>query len=165
MYQRHHFADKGLYRQSYGFSNSHVRTWELDHKEGWALRNWCFQAVVLEKTLESSLDNKRSNQLILKEINPEYLLERLMLRLKLLYFGHLMHRADSLEKTLMLEKTEAGGEGDNRGWDGWMASPTQWTWVRASSRSWWWTGKPDVTQSMGSQKVGHNWATELNWNQ
>ena len=66
MYQRHHFADKGLYRQSYGFSNSHVRTWELDHKEGWALRNWCFQAVVLEKTLESSLDNKE-----IKPINPK----------------------------------------------------------------------------------------------
>ena len=83
-----------------------------------------------------------------------------MLKLKLQYFGHLMQRTDSLEKTLMLGMYQ-GGEGDDRGWDGWMASPTQWAWVWASSRSWWWTGKPGVLQSMGSQRVGNNWATEL----
>ena len=76
-------------------------------------------------------------------INPEYPLEGLMLKLKLQYFGHLMRRIDSLEKILMLGKIEAG-EGDNRGWDGWMASPTRWTWVWASSRSWWWTGRPGM---------------------
>ena len=70
--QRHHFANKGPYSQSYGFSNSHVWMWELDHKEGWALTNWCFQTVVLEKTLESPLDSKETNQSIVKEINPEY---------------------------------------------------------------------------------------------
>ena len=74
-----------------------------------------------------------------------------------------MQRTDSLEKTLMLGKMEVRGKGDNRGWDGWKASPTQWTWVWVSSRSWWWTGRPDVLQSMGSQRVGHDWATELNW--
>ena len=88
-------------------------------------------------------------------------LEGLMLKLKLQYFGHLMRRVDSLEKTLML-----GGIGGRRrrghgGWDGWMASPTQWVWV--NSGSWWWTGRPGVLQFMGSQRVGHDWATELNW--
>ena len=100
--QRHYFADKGLYSESYGFSSSHVQMWELYHKEGWALKNWCFWIVVLEKTLESSLDCKKSNQSILKEINPEYSLEGLMLKLQ--YSGHLMRRADSLEKTLMTGK-------------------------------------------------------------
>ena len=109
------------------------------------------------------LTARRSNQSILKEISPGCSLEGLMLKLKLQYFGCLMRRAESFEKTLMLGKIEAGGEGDNRGWDGWMASLTQWTWVWASSRSWWWTRKPGVLQSMGSQKVGYNWANELNW--
>ena len=83
-----------------------------------------------------------------------------MLKLKLQYFGYLMQRVESLEKTLMLG---AGGEGDDRGWDGWMASPTQWTWVWVNSRSWWWTGRPGVLRFMGSQRVGHDWTTELNW--
>ena len=86
---------------------------ELDHKEGWALKNWCFQIVVLEKTLESPLDTKEIKSFNLKEINPEYLLEGLMLKLKLQYFGHLMWRANSLEKTLMLEKIESRRR---RGW-------------------------------------------------
>ena len=92
------------YSQSYGFSNSHVRMWELEHKEGWTLKNWCFWIV--QKTLESPWTARRSNQSILKEINPEYSLEGLMLKLKLQYFSHLMRRADSLEKTLMLGKVE-----------------------------------------------------------
>ena len=102
---------------------------------------------------------RRSNQSILKEINPEYSLEGLRLKLKLQFFGHLMGRTDSLEKTLMLGKIE-GGRRDDRGWDGWMASPTQWTWVWANSGRWWWTGKPGLLQFMGSQRVGHDWATE-----
>ena len=85
-----------------------------------------------------------------------------MLKLKLQYFGHLMRRVDSLEKTLMLGGI-GGGEGDDRGWDGWMASPTRWTWVWVNSRSWWWTGRPGMLWFMGSQRVGHNWETELNW--
>ena len=106
---------------------------------------------------------RRSNQSILKEISPEYSLEGLMLTLKLQYFGHLTRRTESLWKTLMLKILKAGGEGDNRGWDGWMASPTQWTWVWVSSRSWWWTGRPGVLQSVESQRARHDWATELNW--
>ena len=102
-----------------------------------------------------------SNQSILKEISPEYSLEELML--KLLYFGHLMRRADSLEKTLMLGGMGAGGEGDGRGWDGWMASPTRCTWVQVNSGSRWWTGRPGVLQFVGSQRVRHDWVTELNW--
>ena len=74
-----------------------------------------------------------------------------------------MWRTDSLEKTWCWERLKAGGKGDDRGWDGWMASQTQWMWVWASSRSWWWTGKPGVLQSMGLQRVRHNWATELNY--
>ena len=106
---------------------------------------------------------RRSNQSILKEISPEYSMEGLMLKLKLQYFGHRMRSTDLFEKTLMLGKTEAEGEGDDRGWDGWMASLTQWTWVWISSGSWWWTGKPGVLQSMGLQRIGQDWATELNW--
>ena len=114
--------------------------WQLDHKEGWALKNWCFQTVVLERLLRAPWTARRSNQSILKEINPEYSLEGLMLKLKLQYFGHLMWRANPLEKILMLrcwERLRAGGEGSDRGWYGWMASLTRWTWVWASSR-WWW---------------------------
>ena len=128
-----------------GFSSSHVWMWELDYKESWVKKNWCFWTVVLEKTLES-LRQGRSNQSILKEISPEYSLEGLMLKLKLQYFGHLMQRTDCLEKTLTLGKIEGGGEGDNRGWDGWMTSSTQWTWVWVNSGSWWWTGRPDWTE-------------------
>ena len=79
-----------------------------------------------------------------------------MLKLKLQYFGHLMWRADSLEKTLMLEGLGAGGKVDDREWDGWMASPTRWAWVWVNSRSWWWTGRPGVLWFMGSQRVGHD---------
>ena len=106
--QRHYFADKGPSCQSYGFSSSHVCTWELDYKESWGPNNWCFWTVVLEKTLESPLDCKISNQSILKEISPEYSLEGLMLKLKLQYFGHLIQRTDSFEKTLILGKIEGG---------------------------------------------------------
>ena len=106
---------------------------------------------------------RRSNQSIPKEINPEYSLEGLMLKLKLQYFGHLMWRTDSLEKTLMLGEIESGRIRGQQRMRLLMASLTQWAWVGPSSRSWWWTGKPDMLQSMGSQRVGHDWATELNW--
>ena len=110
--QRHHFADKDPSSQSYGFSSICVWMWELDHKEGWALKNWCFRTVVLGKTWKS-LGQQVDPQSILKEINPEYSLEGLMLKLKLQYFGHLMWRADLLEKTLMLGKIEGKSR---KGW-------------------------------------------------
>ena len=130
--QRHYFANKGPSSQGYGFSSSHVWMWELDYKESWALKNWCFWSVVLEKT-EVPWTARRSNQSIPKEISPGCSLEGLMLKLKLQYFGHLMRRTDSLEKTLMLGKIEGRREWDDRGWDGWMASLTRWTWVWVKS--------------------------------
>ena len=111
--QRYYFVNKGLYSQSYGFSSSHVWMWELDYKESWVPKNWCFWTVVLEKTLKVPWTPSRSNQSILKEINPEYSLEWLMQKLKLQYFGHLMRRTDSLEKTLMLGKIK-GKRGQQR---------------------------------------------------
>ena len=104
-------------------------------------------------------------QSILKEISPGISLEGMMLKLKLHYFGHLMRRVDSLEKTLML-----GGIGGRRrrrrwGWDGWMASLTRWMWIWVNSGSWWWTGRPGVLRFIGWQRVGHDWATEVNWKQ
>ena len=104
--QRHYFANKGPHGKSYGFSSSHVWMWELDHKENWIPKNWCFWTVRLEKTLRVPWTARRFNQPIVKEISPEYSLEGLMLKLKLQYFGHLMQRADSFEKTLMLGNTE-----------------------------------------------------------
>ena len=106
---------KLLSSQSYGFSSSHVWMWDLDHKEDWAPKNWCFQTVVLEKTLESPLDCKEIKPgNFLKEINPEYSLQGLMLKLKTQYFGHLMWRVSSLEKNLMLGKIEGKGRGQQR---------------------------------------------------
>ena len=122
-----------------------------------AFELWCWRRL-----LRVPWTARTSNQSILKEISPEYSLKGLMLKLKLQYFGHLMWRTYSLEKTVMLW-LKAGGEGDDRGWDGWMVSLTQWTWVWVNSGSWRWTGKPDVLQSVGSQRVGHDWVTELNW--
>ena len=103
---RHYFANKCPSSQSHGFSSSHVWMWELDYKESWALKNWYFWPVVLEKTLDSPLDCKEIQPVNPKEISLEYSLEGLILKLKLQYFGHLMWRTDSLEKTLMLRKIE-----------------------------------------------------------
>ena len=106
-------TDKGLSSQSYGFSSNHVWMWQLDYKESWALKNWCFWTVMLEKILRVPWTTRRSNQSILKEISSEYSLEGQMLKLKLQYFGHLMWRADSLGKTLMLRKIDGKRR---RGW-------------------------------------------------
>ena len=105
---RHYFANKGPSRQSYDFSRSHVWMWELDYKESWALKNWCFWTVVLEKTLESPLDSKEIQPVYPKGNQSWNSLEGLMLKLKLQYFGHLMWRTDPFEKTLMMGKTEGG---------------------------------------------------------
>ena len=139
--------------------------WELDHKEGWAPKNWCFWTVVLEKTFESPLDC-RAIQPVHPKGNQSWIFTGRTL-LKFQYFGHLMLRADSLEKILMLGKTE---DRRRRGWQRtrWLgASPTQWTCVWASSGRWWRTGKPGMLQSMGSPWVRHDWPTEqqqnINW--
>ena len=119
---------------------------------------WCWRRL-----LRVPWTARRSNQSILKEINPDYSLEGPMLKLKLQYFGNLMRRTDSFEKILMLGRLESGTRQIDRGWDGWMASPTQQTWVWVNSRSRWWTGRPGMLPSMGSRRVGHDWVTQLNW--
>ena len=160
--QRHYFANKGPSSQGYGFSSSHAWMWESGNiKKAECRRTDAFELWCWRRLLRVPWTARRSNQSILKEISPEYSLEGLMLKLKLQYFGHLMWKTDSLKKTLMLGKTE-GRRRDDRGRDGWMASLTRWTRVWASSGSWWQTGKPGVLQSTRSQRVGHNWVTELN---
>ena len=136
-------------------------SWTIKKAEHWridAFELWCRRRL-----LRVPWTARRSNQSILEEINPEYSLEGLMLKLKLQYFGHLMQRTDSFKRPWCSERLKAGGEGDDRGWDGWMASLTQWTWIWVNSGNWWWTGRPGVLQSMGSQRFGQDWATELNW--
>ena len=157
-------TDKDVSSQSYGFSSSHVWVWELAYKENQTPKNWCFWTVVLEKTLESPLDCNE-----IKPVNP-------VGNQPWIFIG----RTDAQAETPILwpsdmknwlrwkrpwywERLKVGGEGDDRGWDGWMSSLSQWTWVWVSSGSWWWTGKPGVLESMGSQRVRHDWATELNW--
>ena len=159
--QRHYFANKCHSSQNYGFSSSHIWMWELDYKESWAPKNWCFWTVVLEKTLVSPLDCKE-----IQPVNPKG-------NQSWIFIG----RPDAEVETPIFHPPEAenwlitkrswcwamlkgGGEGDNRGWDGWMASLTQWTWVWANSGSWWLTGKSALLQLRGSQRVGHNWVTE-----
>ena len=123
-----------------------------------AFELWCWRRL-----LRVPWTAKRSNQSTLKEISPGISLEGMMLKLKLQYFGHLREELTHWKRPWCWEGLEAGGEGDNRGWDGWMASLTWWMWVWMNSGSWWWTGRPGVLQFMGSQRVGHDWATELNW--
>ena len=127
---------------------------KAEHRRIDAFELWCWRRL-----LRVPWTARRSNQSILKKIHPEYSLEGL--KLKLWNFGHLMQRTDSFEKSLMLGRIEGRRRrGEGRGWDGWMAPPTQWTWVWVSSGSWWWTERPGVLQSMGSQRVGRSWATE-----
>ena len=160
--QRHYFANKGPSSQSYVFSSGHVWIWQLDYKESWVLKNWCFWTEVLEKTQESL--GMQGIQPVHPKGNQSWI-----------FTG----RTDGEAETPILwppdaknwltgkdwcwERSKAGGEGDDRGSDGWMASPTRWTWVWVSSGSWGWTGRPGVLHSMRSQRVRHDWVTELNW--
>ena len=138
--------------------------WELDHKEGWASKNWCFWIVVLEKALESPLDCKEIKPVIRKG-NQSWI-----------FIGSTDAEAEAPilwppdAKSWLIRKDpdavkdwRVGREGKDRGWDGWMASPTQWTCVWVDSGSWWGTGRPGVLRFIRSQRVRHDWATELNW--
>ena len=152
-------VDKGPSGQGYGFSGGHVWMWELDYKENWTPKNWCFWTVVLEKTLESPLESKE-----IKSVNPKgnqawIFIERTDAEAPILSW---CEEPIHWKRPWCWERLRAREEG-NRGWDGWMASPIQWTGAWTSSGSWWWTGMPDILQSMESQIVGHDWATELNW--
>ena len=123
-----------------------------------AFELWCWRRL-----LRVPWTARRFNQSILKEISPGCLLEGLMLKLKLHILATWCKELTHLKRSWCWERLRAGGEGDDRGWDGWMASLTQWTWVWVDSGSWWWTGRPGVLRFMGSLRVGHDWATELNW--
>ena len=161
--QRHYFANAGPSSQSYGFSSSHLWMWELDYKESWVQKNEAFELWCWRTFLRVPWTAKKSNKSILKEISLEYSLEGLMLKLNLQSFGHLNGRTDSFEKTLMLGKIEGRrrrGLQKMRCLDG-ITESMDMSW--ASSGSWWWTEKPGMQQSMGLQRMRHNWATELNW--
>ena len=137
--------------------------WKLDCEESWAPKNWCFWTVVLEKLLESPLDCKEIQPVHPKGNQSWIFIGRTDSEAEALIFwppvakNWLIH----YKRPWCWERLKAGGEGDDRGWDGWMVTPTRWTWVLASSGSWWWAGKPGVLQSMGSQRVRHNWETNL----
>ena len=138
----------------YGCESRTVK--KAEHRRIDAFELWCWRRL-----LRVPWTARRSNQSILKEISAGCSLEGLMLKLKLQYFGHLMWRVDSLEKTLILGGIGGRRRRGHRGWDGWMASLTWWTWVWVNSGSWWWTGRPGVLQFMGLPRVGHGWVTEL----
>ena len=138
---------------------------ELDYKESWTLKNWCFWTVVLEKTLEGPLDYKET-----QPVHPKGDQSWLVIHWKdwcwswnsnplATWCEELTH----WKRPWCGEKLKEGGEGDDRGWDGWMASWTQWAWVWVNFGSWQRTGRPGMLQSMESQRVGHDWVTELNW--
>ena len=156
--QRCYFANKGPSSQGYGFSSSHIWVWmwELDYKESWAPKNWCFWTVVWRILLRVPWTARRSNQSLIREINPEYSLEGLMLKLKLQYFGPWCEELTHWKRPWCWERLVVRGKEDDRGWDGWMVLPTQWAWVWVNSWSWWWTGRPGVLQSMESQRVWHD---------
>ena len=131
--------------------------WELDHKEGWVLKNWCFWTVVMEKTLESPLNSQEIKSVNPKGNQPWIFIGRTDAKWRSNTLATWCEELTHWERPWCWEILKAGREGDNRGWDGWMASPTQWTWVWVNSGSWWWTERPGVLQSMGSQGVRHNW--------
>ena len=136
-------------------------SWTIKKAECWridAFELWCWR-----RHLRVPWTARRSNQSILKEISPEYSLEGLMLKQNSNTWATWCEELTHLKRPWCWEWLRAGGEGDDRRWDGWIASLTKWTWVWVSSRSWWWTGKPGVLQSMGSERVEHDWTTKLNW--
>ena len=131
---------------------------KAEHRRIDAFELWCWR-----RFLRFPLTARRFNQSILKEISPEYSLEGLMLKMKCQYLATWYEELTHWKRPWFWERLKAGGQGDDRGWDGWVVSLTRWTWIWASSRGWWWTGKPGVLQSMGSQRFGHDWAAEHNW--
>ena len=140
--------------------------WDLDYKENWVLKNWCFWTVVLEKTFESLLDCREIQPVHSKGDQSWVFIGRTDVEVEtpILWPPDVKNWLKRrIRRTWCWERLKAGGEGDNRGWDGWTASPTQWTWIWVNSRSWWWTGRPGVLQSMGLQSRTRlsNW-TKLN---
>ena len=161
--QRHYFANKGPSSQSYGFSSGHLRMWELDYKESWVPKNWCFWTVVLEKTLDNPLDCKE-----IQPVHPKG-------DQSWVFIGRTDVEAETpilwpldAESWFIWKHPDAGRdwgqeekgttEDETVGWH-----HRQWTWVWVDSGSWWWTGRLGMLQFMWSQRVRHHWATELNW--
>ena len=136
--------------------------WELDYKESWVPKNWYFGTVVLEKTLEGPFDCKEIRSVYPKGNQSQIFIGRTDVEAETPILWPPNAKSWLIWKDPNV-RLKAGGEGDNRGWDGWMASLTQWTWDWVDSRSWWWSGRPGVLQSMGLQRVRHDWATEVNW--
>ena len=162
--QRHYFADKNPSSQSYGFSSSHAWMWELDHKESWVLKNcelselsafglWCWRRL-----MRVPWTARRSHQSVLKEVNPEYSFEDWCWRWNSNTLATWCKEVTHWKRPWCWERLKAGGEGNNRGWDGWMASLTQWTQVWASFRSWWWTWKPAAVHG-----VAKSWTRLSDW--
>ena len=161
--QRHYFANKVPSSQRYGFSSDQYgcESWTIKKAECWrinAFELWCWRRL-----LKVPRTARRSNQSILKEISPGCSLKDWCWSWNSNTLATWCKELTNLKRPWYWERLRAGGEGDDRGWDGWMASQTQWTWVWVGSGSWWWTGRPGVLQSMRSQKVRQDWATELNW--
>ena len=140
----------------YGCESSTIK--KAEHQRIDAFELWCWRRLLRVPWIA-----RRSNQSILKEISPGCSLEGQMLRLKLSTLSTWCKELPHLKRLWCWEGLGAGGEGDDRGGDSWMASPTQWIWVWVNSRSWWWTGRPGVLWFMGSQRAGHDWVTEMNW--
>ena len=160
--QRHYFANKCPSSQGYGFSSGHgCESWTVKKAECWkidAFELWCWRRL-----LRVPWTARRSNQSIVKKISSGCSLEGLTVKLKLNTLATSCEELTHWKRPWCWEGLGAGEEGDDRGWDVWMASPTRWTWVWVNSGSWWWTGRPSVLWFMGLQRVGHDWATELNW--
>ena len=135
--------------------------WELDYKEGWVPKNLCFWTVVLEKTLESHLDFKEIQPVHPKGDQSWVFIGRTDVEAETPILWPPDSESWLIWRLWYWERLRAGGEGDDRRWDGWMASLTQQTWVWVGSGSWWWIGRPGVLQSMGSLRVRHDWATSL----
>ena len=152
--QRQYFSNKGLVKAMvfpvgmYGC--------ELDHKESSVLKNWCFWTALLEKTLESPLDYKEIKPVHPKGNQSQIFMGRTDAEAETNTLAIWCEELTHWKRPWFWERLKAGGEGDDRGWDGWMASLTLWRWVWARSGSWWWTGKPHMLQPMGSQRFGHD---------
>ena len=162
--KRHYFANKGLSSQSCVSSSSDVWMWELDHKESWTPKNWCFWAVCWKRLLRVPWTARRSNQSILKEICPGCSWKDWCGCWNSNTLATWWEELTQLKRPWW-ERLRAGEEGDDRRWDGWMDGITNsMEWVCVNSGSWWWTGRPGMLRFKRPQRVGHDWATELNWN-
>ena len=161
--RRHYFPNKVPSGQGYGFSSGHVWTWELDCEESWAPKNWCFWTVVLKNTLESPLDCKEIQPVHPKEDQSWVFIGRTDPDWNSNTLATWCEELTHWKRPWCWEGLGAGGEGDNRRWDGWMALPTRWAWIWVNSGSLWWTGRTGMLWFMGLQRVRHNWVIELNW--